>query len=127
MESYLDLRKYRKIFLRDYTIMVNIGVHDYEKTKPQKILINIDLYIELENTISKNDNINEIFNYDFIRKSIEEIIKDKHIELQETLCDKIMELMLGHNLVHAARVSTEKPDIYIDCKGVGVELFKIKY
>jgi len=110
--------------LRDYTIMTNIGVHDYEKIKPQKILINIDIYIPLENSISKNDNINDIFNYDYIRKTIKEI--SKHIELQETLCDKIMEAMLSHNLVYAARVSTEKPDIYYDSKGIGVELFKVK-
>jgi len=29
-------------------------------------------------------------------------------------------------LVLAARVSTEKPDVYPDCDGVGVEVFQIK-
>ena len=31
-----------------------------------------------------------------------------------------------HNLIKMGFLS-EKPDIYSDCKGVGVELFKIKY
>ena len=34
--------------------------------------------------------------------------------------------MLAHPLVKAARVSTEKPDVYPDCDGVGVEVFEIK-
>jgi dihydroneopterin aldolase len=49
-----------------------------------------------------------------------------HIQLQETLCDEIMQKMLAHPLVVAARVSSEKPDVYPDCASVGVESFQIK-
>jgi dihydroneopterin aldolase len=31
-----------------------------------------------------------------------------------------------HPQVRAARVSTEKPDVYPDCDAVGVEVFRIK-
>jgi dihydroneopterin aldolase len=34
--------------------------------------------------------------------------------------------MLAHPQVRAARVSTEKPDVYPDCDAVGVEVFGIK-
>jgi len=34
--------------------------------------------------------------------------------------------MLKHPHVLAARVSTEKPDVYPDCESVGVEVFRIK-
>ena len=122
----LDLTKYRKIFLEDYIIDINIGVYDYEKISPQKIIINVELYILLENTISKNDDINDIFDYNFIKKSIDELVTEKHIELQETFCDKILDKMISHNLVHAARVSIKKPDIYKQANAVGVERFFIK-
>ena len=46
--------------------------------------------------------------------------------MQETLCDDVLALMLEHPLVKAARVSTEKPDVYPDCEAVGVEVFGIK-
>ena len=49
-----------------------------------------------------------------------------HVHLQETLCDDVLALMLEHPLVKAARVSTEKPDVYPDCEAVGVEVFGIK-
>jgi dihydroneopterin aldolase len=126
MEKYLDIIKYRKIFLRDYSVDINIGVHDYEKIKPQKVIINVDVYILLENTISLNDDINDIFDYDYIKTSINKIISNKHIELQETLCDLIIEKMIEHNLVYAAKVSTEKSDIYPNAKGIGVEIFRVK-
>jgi dihydroneopterin aldolase len=34
--------------------------------------------------------------------------------------------MLQHPKVRAARISTEKPDVYPDCDAVGVEVFAIK-
>ena len=40
--------------------------------------------------------------------------------------DAILARMLAHPKVKAARVSTEKPDVYPDCDAVGVEVFGIK-
>jgi len=122
----LDLTKYRRIFLKDYTIDINIGVHDFEKKSPQIVVINVDLYILLEHTTCKNDNINDIFSYSYIKKSIIEITNNRHINLQETLCDEIMDKMMNHNLVYAARVSTKKANIYAEAKGIGVERFSVK-
>ena len=59
-----------------------------------------------------------------MRQTIANIVSRGHIHLQETLCDEILEKMLAHPLVLAARVSTEKPDVYPDCAGVGVEVFR---
>lgn len=64
--------------------------------------------------------------YDFMRRSISERVSQGHIHLQETLCDDVLKLMLAHPRVKAARVSTEKPDVYPDCESVGVEVFAIK-
>jgi dihydroneopterin aldolase len=61
-----------------------------------------------------------------MRQTIADIISAGHIHLQETLCDEIAGRMLAHPLVFATRVSTEKPDVYPDCKSVGVEIFRFK-
>ena len=60
---------------------------------------------------------------DFIRERIAGRIARGHIELQETLCDDLLAAMLAHPGVKAARVSTEKLDVYPDCAGVGCEVF----
>jgi len=51
---------------------------------------------------------------------------DGHIHLQETLCDDVVAALLEHSNVRAARVSSMKPDVYPDCDGVGIEVFRKK-
>ena len=61
-----------------------------------------------------------------MRRSIGERIAKGHIHLQETLCDDVLALMLAHPDIRAAKVSTQKPDVYPDCKSVGCEVFGVK-
>ena len=47
MQSLLNhphLMDCRRLFLRDYEVWINIGVHDFEKKGEQRVLINVDLY-----------------------------------------------------------------------------------
>ncbi|HOM11772.1 MAG TPA: dihydroneopterin aldolase [Rubrivivax sp.] len=113
----------RRLFLRDYEVWINIGVHDFEKTGEQRVLINVDLYVPLALSTPNDDKLHEVLDYDFIRRSVAERIARGHIHLQETLVDELLRTMLAHPRVRAARVATEKPDVYPDCDAVGVEVF----
>lgn len=126
IQDHDDLSQCRRLFLRDYIVPIRIGVHDFEKQAEQRIIINIDLYVPMINNTPRTDQLSEVVDYDFMRESIRKIVSQGHIQLQETLCDEIMRQMLAHPLVIAARVATEKPDVYPDCAGVGVELFQYK-
>lgn len=116
----------RRLFLEDYEVWINIGVHDFEKRGEQRVLINVDLFVPLSLSTPTDDDLDEVVDYDFIRRTIAERVSLGHIHLQETLADDVLRLMLAHPKVRAARVSTEKPDVYPDCKSVGVEVFGIK-
>ena len=124
--SHPSLMDCRRLFLRDYQVFINIGVHAFEKTREQRVLINVDLYIPLAVSTPKADDLDEVVDYDFMRRTIVERIGKGHIHLQETLCDDVLALMLAHSKVRAARVSTQKPDVYPDCVSVGCEVFGIK-
>ena len=129
MQSLLNhprLMDCRRLFLRNYAVNINIGVHDFEKRGEQRVLINVDLYIPLASSTPRADQLDEVVDYDFIRRSVMERVKTGHIHLQETLCDDVLALMLAHPKVRAARVSTEKPDVYPDCDSVGCEVFGLK-
>lgn len=129
MASALDhpsLLSCRRLFLRNYEVWINIGVHDFEKRGEQRVLINVDLYVPLAETTPQTDELDEVVDYDFMRRTIAEYVSGGHIHLQETLCDAVLARMLTHPKVRAARVSTEKPDVYPDCDAVGVEVFGIK-
>ena len=116
----------RRLFLRNYEVLINIGVYEFEKKGEQRLLINVDLYIPLAVSSPQHDQLEEVVDYDFIRDTIARRMSQGHVQLQETLCDDIVRAMLEHPRVRAARVSTMKPDVYPDCEGVGVEVFKIK-
>ncbi len=121
-----ELRDCRRLFLRDYEVQINIGVHEFEKKGEQRVLINVDLFIPLALSTPKDDHLNEVVDYDFIRNTIARRMAQGHIHLQETLCDDVARAMLVHPKVRAVRVSTAKPDVYADCESVGVEVFHIK-
>jgi len=124
--SHPSLMDCRRLFLRDYEVFINIGVHAFEKTGEQRVLINVDLYIPLALSTPSADELDEVVDYDFMRRSIGERVAKGHVHLQETLCDDVLALMLAHPKVRAARVSTEKPDVYPDCISVGCEVFGLK-
>ena len=124
--THPKLQDCRRLFLRNYEVMINIGVHDFEKKGEQRVLINVDLYIPLALSTPREDHLAEVVDYDFMRVTIANRMAQGHVHLQETLCDDVVRSMLAHPNVRAVRVSTMKPDVYPDCEGVGVEVFQIK-
>ncbi|MBX9816700.1 MAG: dihydroneopterin aldolase [Burkholderiaceae bacterium] len=116
----------RRLFLRDHVVPVQIGAHDFEKGVTQRLVFNVELFVPFASSTPKADKLDEVVDYDFVREVIAERIARGHIELQETLCDELVQRLLAHRQVRAVRLSTQKPDVYPDCAGVGVEVFRMK-
>ncbi len=120
------LKGCRMMFLRGMTVQAHIGIHDFELQAPQRLIIDIDVYVDLEQHSPQADQIQEVVDYDFLRAVVHRRISRGHIHLQETLCDDVLNEILTHPAVQAAQVSTRKPDVYPDCDAVGVQTFKSK-
>jgi len=116
----------RRLFLRNYEVHINIGVHDFEKRGEQRVVINVELFVPLALSTPVEDKLREVVDYDFMRSTIAQRVSQGHIHLQETLCDDLAKALMTHPQVRAVRLSTEKPDVYPDCDAVGVEVFHIK-
>ena len=116
----------RRLFLRNYIVDANIGIHAFEKAGAQRLALNVDLYVPLALSTPRHDRIHEVVDYDFIRVTIRHRLEQGHINLQETLVDDIARSLLAHPAVRAARVSSEKPDVYSDVDAVGVEVLHFK-
>jgi dihydroneopterin aldolase len=115
----------RRIFLRNFDTRISIGVHDFEKQAKQRVVINVDLYLEPGGRIQR-DHISETVDYDFLRREIAALADSGHFHLQETFCERILALCLARPGVTAARVASEKTDVYPDCEAVGFEIFGTK-
>jgi 7,8-dihydroneopterin aldolase/epimerase/oxygenase len=128
MTSLLDprLADCRRLFLRNYVVDANIGIHAFEKEGAQRLALNVDLYVPLALSTPRHDRIHEVLDYDFIRLTIRHRIDQGHINLQETLVDDIARSLLAHPAVRAVRVASEKPDVYPDVDAVGIEVLHIK-
>lgn len=109
----------RRIFIRDFRLQVSIGIHDFEKEGPQTVVVNVDLLLEPASA-AHGDRIANVLNYDVVHGGIVTLAKSRHFNLQETLVEAILDLCLSQPGVVEARVSTEKPDVYKDCR-VGYE------
>lgn len=116
----------RKLFLRDHIVDMAIGAHDFEKGRLQRVIFNVELFVPYESSTPQTDQLAEVVDYDFVREVIHQRVQAGHIQLQETLCDDLATRLLAHPQVLAVRLSTCKPDVYPDCAGVGVEVFRAK-
>lgn len=116
----------RRLFLRNYVVDANIGIHAFEKSGAQRIALNVDLFVPLLLSTPRHDKLHEVVDYDFIRLTIRHRVEQGHINLQETLVDDIARSLLAHPAVRAVRVSSEKPDVYPDVDAVGIEVLHFK-
>lgn len=111
----------RKIVLEGYDLPVDIGFHDFEVGKPQRLLVTVEVWID-ERSFAASDERAKAWDYDFLRSEVGALAKGRRFNLQETFVREIYDLVAARRGVTALRVSTRKPDIYPDCAGVGVEL-----
>ena len=111
----------RHVFVRDLDLMASIGIYETERAEPQRIIVNIDLSVG-EGEGPNDDEIGHVVSYEIVVKKVEAILAEGHINLVETLCEKIAAACLKDRRVMAARVRVEKPDIIPNAKSVGVEI-----
>ena len=111
----------RKIVLENYSLAVDIGFHDFEAGRPQRLLLTIEVWVD-EQSFPQEDDAAGAWNYDFLRTEIAALAKGRRYNLQETLVRAIYDLIAARRGVTALRVRSRKPDIYPDCAGVGVDL-----
>ena len=117
-----------RIFFRDLAVQVGIGIHDFELASPQRVLVDIDLWVDRRQGVraGKSDDIADTLDYDGLRDAVQALARARRYNTQESFCWEVLKACLTFEMVRAARVSTCKPDVYTDTAGVGVELFEAK-
>jgi dihydroneopterin aldolase len=123
LAAAIGLGRARRIFLKNFETRLSIGIHDFEKQARQRVIVNVDLYLDPDGKVER-DHIDETLDYDFVRREIVALADSGHFNLQETFCEKVLAICLARPGVLAARVCSEKPDVYADCESVGFEIFR---
>ena len=112
---------FRRVFVHDLILPCAIGVHAHEHHAPQRVRINVDLMVR-EQERALQDRIENVVSYEHLVDGVRALTTDGHINLVETLAERIAELCLSDGRVAQVRVRVEKLDIYAEAASVGVEI-----
>jgi dihydroneopterin aldolase len=111
----------RHVFVRDLVLPCNIGVHLHEKESPQRVRINLDLGV-WEGDGQHGDRLENVICYEDIVTRVRAVTADGHVNLAETLAERIAVLCLQDSACRSVRVRVEKLDVFEDVKSVGIEI-----
>lgn len=113
----------RHVFIRDLVLPCNIGIHRHEKDAPQRVRINLDLTVR-ETEAPINDAIGDVVCYEEIATGVRALVATGHINLVETLAERLAAFCLRDSRVTQARVRVEKLDVFPDAASAGVEIVR---
>ena len=110
-----------RIFVRDLVLSCSIGVHRHEQGKAQRIRINLDLDVD-QGPATLDDALANVVCYETIIDDVRAVVGGGHVNLVETLAERIAAVCLEDRRVRLARVRVEKLDAIADAESVGVEI-----
>ena len=113
-------RAIRHVFIRNLEVLAQIGVHGHEKGKMQPVRINVDLAVEDAATIE--DRLDQVVDYGAITRKIRGLIGKGHVNLAETMAERIAALCFEDARVKTARVRVEKLHALPGAESAGVEI-----
>ena len=113
----------RKVLINDLTLLMSIGIHDFEKIKKQEVKFNIN--IDINPLLAPIENkLDSIINYETVVKDVTRLTKNKHFELLETLAEDIFFILFKNTNIKQIKLKIEKTQIIKNTSSVGVEITK---
>ena len=110
-----------RILLDSLEVQADIGFHEFEIGRPQRLLITVEIWLE-DVAAPPDDDPSGAWDYDYLRTEVQSLAVAQRYNLQETLAHAIFERIGASRGVKDLRVRTSKPDVYAQAQGVGVEI-----
>lgn len=113
-----------KIFVEGLLIQANIGVHPHEYESTQPIIM--DILLDMGPMAApKEDRLHETLDYGLVAQKAEELTLEAHVQLVETLAERIANWALNADArVQAVTVKISKPQALLKANAAGVEIYK---
>lgn len=120
-QSRHDVATRDRIFVRGLELHVALGVYEEEQGVTQKVSFTIEAAVATHVT-PKGDAISEVPSYDDLVGAVKGVIAEGHINLVETLAERIAERCLRDKRIVTVRVLVEK--LERGPASVGVEIVR---
>jgi|SRR5687767_644630 FolB domain-containing protein len=110
-----------KVIIKDLLARGVIGVNDWERKRPQDILINLTLFTDTKRA-AQTDNLEDCVNYSTMSKRIQARAESAARLTVEALADDLAKICFEDKGVQKVIVRVEKPGAVRFAKSVGVEI-----
>ncbi len=110
-----------QVFITDLVARGILGINDWEREKPQEILINIVLFADLKKA-GKSDDLKDCIDYRTVAKKVIAHAETAKRFTVEALASDLARLCLETSGVLKVRVRVEKPGAVRFARTVGVEI-----
>jgi FolB domain-containing protein len=107
-----------RVFVHDLVLPVSIGAYDFERNRTQRVRFNVD--VDVHRAGHHAEDMRDVFSYDLIIDAIKLILSRGHIDLVETLAERIADALLAHPRVHCLSARVEKLDVVEGSVGIEV-------
>ena len=114
-----------KVIIKNLVARGIIGLNDWEREKPQEILINIEIATDIKQA-GETDDIETSVNYRTIAKKALKHAETAERLTVEALAEDIAKLCLEEANVVSVKVRVEKPGAVRFAESVGVEIERSK-
>ena len=119
-----DLQSKRyKVLIKNLILDAFVGIHEYEKKKKQKISISLELDVK-DNISEVKHKIENFVSYEIIIKKIKKLVSKRHIDLLETLGEKIFKICFEDERIISIKLKLEKIEVFKETDSVGIEIFR---
>lgn len=98
------------ITIRDFTAPFRIGVHGHERGRCQRLVIGVRLTVERPARFT--DDLGTVMSYEGVLDALERLSEGPHVQLLESLADRIGDACLGDPRVVGAEVTIGKPGVH---------------
>lgn len=110
-----------KVIIKNLLVRGIIGVNDWERKRPQDILINITLFTDTRRA-AETDDINDCTNYSTLSKKVQAHAESAERLTVEALTNDLAKICLQEEEVQKVVVRVEKPGAVRFAESVGVEI-----
>lgn len=114
-------RGHRRIIVEGFEIAGSVGVYEHERQARQPLVVSLVLSVRDEYD-GVSDRLADVYDYDLAIKAIRDAVENGHIDLLETLAERIAQACLADYRVLSVDVRVEKPAILPSCRSVGIEI-----
>lgn len=116
-----DEQALTRVFVKDLVLHASIGIYEHEHKKPQRVRFNIELAVRMPPGGPDDERRQDVVSYELLVKRLRKLLAEGHVNLVETLAERVAALAFKDRRVARARVRVEKLDVFQGA-AVGVEI-----